>query len=67
MLLLPLQLRRRRDPGLFPLLLSLWLWHGRNPRSHLLLLLPPACLLPLLLRLLSLLLLLLPAGRTPWR
>ena len=67
MLLLPLQLRCRRNPGLLPLLLSLWLWHGRNPWSHLLLLLPPACLLPLLLRLLLLLLLLLPAGRTPWR
>ena len=67
MLLLPLQLRCRRNPGLLPLLLSLWLWHGRNPRSHLLLLLPPACLLPLLLRLLLLLLLLLPAGRIPWR
>ena len=63
LLLLPLQLRCRRNPGLLPLLLSLW--HGRNPWSHLLLLLPPACLLPLLLRLLLLLLLLLPAGRIP--
>jgi len=67
LLLLPLQLRCRRNPGLLPLLLSLWLWHGRNPWSHLLLLLPPACLLPLLLRLLLLLLLLLPAGRIPRR
>ena len=62
LLLLPLQLRCRRNPGLLPLLLSLWLWHGRNPWSHLLLQLPPACLLPLLLRLLLLLL-----GRIPWR
>ena len=62
LLLLPLQLRCRRNPSLLPLLLSLWLWHGHNPWSHLLLLLPPACLLPLLLRLL-----LLPAGRIPRR
>ena len=67
MLLLPLQLRCRHDPGLLPLLLTLWLWHGRNPWSHLLLLLPPACLLPLFLRLLLLLLLLLPAGGIPRR
>ena len=42
LLLLPLQLRCRRNPGLLQLLLSLWLRHGRNPGSHLLLLLPPA-------------------------
>ena len=66
LLLQPLQLRCRRNPGLLPLLLSLGLRHGRNPGSHLLLLLPPTCLLPLLLRLL-LLLLLLPAGGIPRR
>ena len=42
------------------MLLFLRLRHGRNPGSHLLLLLPSACLLPLLLRLLLLLLLSLP-------
>jgi len=61
LLLLPLQLRCRRNPGLHPLLLFLRLRHGCNPGSLLLLLLPSACLLPLLLRLLLLLLLLLPA------
>ena len=59
--LLPLQLRCRRNPGLHPLLLFLRLRHGCNPGSRLLLLLPSACLQPLLLRLLLLLLLLLPA------
>ena len=66
LLLLPLQLRCRRNPGLLLLLLSPWLWHGRDPGLHLLLLLPPSRLLPLLLRLL-LLLLLLPAGGIPRR
>ena len=61
LLLLPLQRRYRRNPGLRPLLLFLRLRHGCNPGSLLLLLLPSACLLPLLLRLLLLLLLLLPA------
>ena len=65
MLLLPLQLRCRRNPGLLPLLLSPWLRPGRDPGLHLLLLLPPSRLLPLLLRLL--LLLLLPAGGIPRR
>ena len=67
MLLLPLQLRCRRNPGLFLLLLSPWLQPGRDPGLHLLLLLPPSRLLPLLLRLLPLLLLLLPAGGIPRR
>ena len=66
MLLLPLQLRCRRNPDLLLLLLSPWLRHGRDPGLHLLLLLPPSRLLPLLLRLL-LLLLLLPAGGIPRR
>ena len=55
MLLLPLQLRCRRNPGLLlMLLLSPWLRHGRDPGLHLLLLLPLSR--PLLLRLLLLLL-----------
>ena len=66
LLLLPVQLRCRRNPGLHPLLLFLRLRHGRNPGSHLLLLLPPSRLLPLLLRL-QLQLLLLPAGGIPRR
>ena len=63
MLLLPLQLRCRRNPGFLLLSLSSWLRHGSDPGLHLLLLLPLSR--PLLLRLL--LLLLLPAGRIPRR
>ena len=59
LLLLPLQLRCRRNPGLLLLLLSPWLL--------LLLLLPLSRPLQLLLRLLLLLLLLLPAGGIPRR
>ena len=62
LLLLPLQLRCRHNPGLLLLLLSPWLRPGRDPGLHLLLLLPPSRLLPLLLRLL-----LLPAGGIPRR
>ena len=51
LLLLPLQLQCRRNLVLLLLLLFPWLRHGRNPGSHLLLLLPPSRLLPLLLRL----------------
>ena len=49
------------------LLLSPWLWHGRDPGLHLLLLVPLSRPLQLLLRLLLLLLLLLPAGGIPRR
>ena len=66
MLLLPLQLRCRRNPGLLLLLLSLWLRHGRDPGLHLLLLLPLSRPLQLFLRRL-LLLQLLPAGGIPRR
>ena len=65
LLLQPLQLRCRRNPGLLLLLLSPWLRHGRDPGLHPLLLLPLSRPLKLLLRLL---LLLLPAGGIPrWR
>ena len=68
LMLLLLQLRCRRNPGLLLMLLLFpWLRRGRDPGLHLLLLLPTACLLPPLLRLLLLLLLLLPAGRIPRR
>ena len=66
MLLLPLQLRYKRNPGFLLLLLSSWLRHGSDPGLHLLLLLPLSR--PLLLwLLLLLLLLLLPAGGIPRR
>src|SRR6185436_17474940 len=58
LLLLPLQLRCRRNPGFLLLLLSPWLRHGSDPGLHLLLLLPLSR--PLLLRLL-------PAGGIPRR
>ena len=68
MLLLLLQLRCRRNPGLLLMLLLFpWLRRGRDLRLHLLLLLPLSRPLQLLLRLLLLLLLLLPAGGIPRR
>jgi len=66
LLLLLLQLRCRRNPGLLLMLLLFpWLRRGRDPGLHLLLLLPLSRPLQLLLRLL--LLLLLPAGGIPRR